>query len=105
MPVCDNTSGNALNDNLHVHVQKDNDNMLYIDNICVHDYAEVQYLVNQGSYPADGVSTVKGELLCTHVTTDHSKGGGMYIMKTVKFYNSNVSSSRSKYLVIVTVSP
>ena len=63
-----------LNDNLHVDVQNDNDNVLYIDNSCIYDSANLQKMVNQFSYPADGASTIKGELLCTQVATQHNRG-------------------------------
>ena len=63
-----------------------NDNVLYSDNIVVQDSAEVQHPVNHFYHPADGVFTVKGELLCTLVTTQHNRGGGV----TVKLKNSNV---------------
>ena len=72
--VCDNSFDEGLNDNLHVYIQSDN--VLYSDNIGVQDSAEVQHLVNHFYHPADGVSTVKGELLCTQVTTQHNRGGG-----------------------------
>ena len=73
-----------LNDNLHVYVQ--NDNVMYLDNIGVQVSAEVQHPVNHLYHSADGVSTVKGELLCTQVTTQHNRGGGV----SVKLKNSNV---------------
>ena len=63
MNVHDNSFGNVLSDNLHVNVQ--NDNVLYIDNSCVYDSANLQQMVSQFSYPADGASTIKGELSYT----------------------------------------
>ena len=76
-----------MNDNLYVNVQNDNDNVIYTDSTYAYGFAEFQQVCNQDSNPADGSSSIQGELICTQDASQHNRGGGSV------YNNYNISVS------------
>ena len=63
-----------LNGNFNTNVQ--NHNVMYTEYTCVYDFADLQQIFNQDSYPAGGSSAIQGEIFCTQGSTQHNSGGG-----------------------------